>query len=287
MSTIDNKIDKKINTKTRAVFFVSDRTGITAENLGHALLTQFSSIKFEHHSLPFIDSEEKARQAVNTINQIGQTSQNQPLVFSTMIHDVYRKIIEDANAHIIDFFDAFIKPLEVELCTPSSHAEGLSHGISNEVVYMSRMDAINFALKNDDGMSTKEYKDADVILIGVSRSGKTPTCLYLAMQFGLRAANYPLTESDMVNGRLPETLQPYQDKLFGLIINAERLRMIREIRRQNSIYSSMPQCQKETRLIAALFKQEKIPHINTSHVSVEEIATSIIQQMKISRPPIY
>jgi regulator of PEP synthase PpsR (kinase-PPPase family) len=271
----------------RPVFFVSDRTGITAENLGHALLTQFSTIKFEHHSLPFINTEEKARIAANTINLKAQTSPCQPLVFSTLIDDACRRIIDDTQAHIIDFFDAFIKPLEIELRTQSSHAAGLSHGISNEHVYMSRIDAVNFSLKNDDGISTKEYKDADVILIGVSRSGKTPTCLYLAMQFGLRAANYPLTESDMANGRLPEALQPYKDKLFGLLINAERLHTIREMRKQNSGYASMAQCQKETRMIRSLFDLEKIPHIDSSHISVEEIATSIIQQMKIHRPPIY
>jgi regulator of PEP synthase PpsR (kinase-PPPase family) len=199
----------------------------------------------------------------------------------------YRSIIADTQSHLIDFFDAFIKPLEVELCTPSSHAEGLSHGISNERVYMSRMDAVNYALKNDDGISTKEYKDADVILVGVSRSGKTPTCLYLAMQFGLRAANYPLTEADMMHGNLPETLDPYRQKLFGLMINAERLRTIREIRKPNSNYSSLVQCQKETRLINSLFEVENIHRIDSSHISVEEIATSIIQMMDINRPPIY
>ena len=274
-------------TTARSVFFVSDRTGITAENLGHVLLTQFSALEFEHHSLPFIDSENKARYAASTINETARNSPHQPLVFSTLLDDVYRNIIASTDAHIIDFFDAFIKPLEVELRTPSSHAQGLSHGISNEVVYMSRMDAINYALRNDDGISTKEYKDADVILIGVSRSGKTPACLYLAMQFGLRAANYPLTESDMISGELPEILQPYRDRLFGLTINAERLHTIREVRRQNSEYASMSQCQKETRLINSLLQQEKIHHIDSSHISVEEIATSIIQLMRIHRPPIY
>lgn len=277
----------KNNTTARSVFFVSDRTGITAENLGHALLTQFSALEFEHHSLPFIDSENKARYAAGIINETAQASQQQPLVFSTLIDDTYRRIIAASQANIIDFFDAFIKPLEMVLQTPSSHAQGLSHGISNEVVYMSRMDAINFALKNDDGISTKEYKDADIILIGVSRSGKTPTCLYLAMQFGLRAANYPLTETDMSGEALPKILQPYQKKLFGLTIGAERLRMIREIRRQNSEYASMTQCQKETRLFNSLLQQESIPHIDSSHISVEEIATSIIQLMKINRPPIF
>ena len=281
----DNGSD--IVTATRPVFFVSDRTGITAENLGHALLTQFSSMNFEHHSVPFINSEEKARLAAEKINQIAKTSQQQPLVFSTIIDDDYRNIIAGTKSHLIDFFDAFIKPLEVELHTPSSHAEGLSHGISNERVYMSRMDAVNYALKNDDGISTKEYKDADVILVGVSRSGKTPTCLYLAMQFGLRAANYPLTEVDMMHGNLPETLKPYRDKLFGLMINAGRLRAIRETRKPDSNYSSLVQCQKETRLINALFEVENIRRIDSSHISVEEIATSIIQVMDISRPPIY
>lgn len=271
----------------RPVFFVSDRTGITAENLGHALLTQFGTIKFEHHSLPFIDSSAKAQLAADTINKVAQTSQYKPLVFCTLIDDKYREIIVHTQSHIIDFFDAFIKPLENELGTPSSHAEGLSHGISNEGVYMSRMEAINYALKNDDGISTKEYANADVILIGVSRSGKTPTCLYLAMQFGLRAANYPLTENDMVNGYLPKILRPYGNKLFGLNINAQRLHTIREIRRQHSDYASMQQCQKESRLIKLLLEQENIAHLDTSHISVEEIATSIIQLMKINRPSIY
>lgn len=271
----------------RPVFFVSDRTGITAENLGHALLTQFNSIKFEQHSIPFINSEEKAHLAADTINQSAQTAQYPPLVFSTVIDDSYRRIIASSQAHIIDFFDTFIKPLEVALNIQSSHTTGLSHGISNEYSYMSRMDAVNFSLKNDDGVSTKEYKDADVILVGVSRSGKTPTCLYLAMQFGIRAANYPLTESDMANGHLPGTLKPYHDKLFGLMINAERLHTIREMRKHNSGYASLAQCQKETRMIRSVFDLEKIPHIDTSHISVEEIATSILQLMKINRPPIY
>jgi len=271
----------------RPVFFVSDRTGITAENLGHALLTQFSAIKFEHHSLPFINSEIKARLAANSINQSAQNSPYRPLVFSTLIDDEYRAIIADTNAHIIDFFDTFIKPLESELDTQSSHAAGLSHGISNEHVYMCRMDAVNFSLRNDDGVSTREYRDADVILVGVSRSGKTPTCLYLAMQFGLRAANYPLTESDMANGQLPEVLSPYRNKLFGLLINADRLHTIREMRKQNSEYASITQCQRETRMIRSVFDLEKIPYIDSSYISVEEIATSIIQLMKIHRPPIY
>ena len=271
----------------RPVFFISDRTGITSENFGHALLTQFDNIKFQHHSIPFINSEEKARLAADRINQAAKKHESPPLVFSTLINERYRSIISESQAYIIDFFDVFIKPLETELQTQSTHATGLSHGIANEFVYMSRMEAVNFSLKNDDGINTKEYKDADIILVGVSRSGKTPTCLYLAMQFGLRAANYPLTESDMANNQLPESLQPYRNKLFGLMINAERLRTIREMRKQNSEYASLLQCKKETKMIKSLFDIEGIPYIDSSQISVEEMATSIIQLMKIDRPPIY
>jgi len=272
---------------SRHVFFVSDRTGITAENLGHALLTQFTSIRFDKHSLPFINSMDKAQAAAEMIDTIAQVSAQRPLVFSTMIDNDYREIIARTSAHIIDFFDTFINPLEVELNTPSAHAIGRSHGISNELVYMSRMEAVNFALRNDDGASTKDYASADIILIGVSRCGKTPTCLYLAMQFGIRAANYPFTETDMVHGELPKMLSPYRDKLFGLMITAERLHNIRQVRRKDSTYSALAQCQKETRLIDAIFKSENIHHIDSSHISVEEIATTIIQMMKLNRPPIY
>lgn len=268
----------------RPVFMISDRTGITAESLGRALLTQFGGVRFEYHALPFINSEAKARSAAVIINNSADTCQCRPLVFSTLIDDEHRAIIAETRSHVIDFFATFIIPLEIELETPSTHAAGLSHGISNEAIYMTRMDAINFALKNDDGISTKEYGNADVVLIGVSRSGKTPTCLYLAMQYGLRAANYPITESDMLDGKLPQSLLPFRDKLFGLMINAERLRTIREIRRHNSQYSSMAQCQKETRLIHNLFQTENIPYIDSSQISVEEIATSILHLMKINRP---
>ena len=272
---------------SRSVFFISDRTGITAENLGHTLLTQFAGCDFELNSLPFINTQEKALNAADTIKQAANKSQLQPLVFSTLIDDAYRKIIAQTEAHIVDFFDAFIKPLEIELGTRSSNASGLSHGMNDERNYLSRMNAVNYTLNSDDGITTKDYKNADVILIGVSRSGKTPTCLYLAMQFGLHAANYPLTESDMLNDNLPAVLQPYRKKLFGLTINAERLCTIRSIRRQDSEYASFSQCQKETRMIQALLSNEKIAHIDSSHISIEEISTSVIQSMNIKRPSIF
>jgi len=263
------------------VFFVSDRTGITSETLGHALLTQFSSIKFEQHSLPFINTEDKARNAVHEISQAGNKSGQRPIVFSTMVDDQFNAIIAECDAHIINFFDAFIVPLEKELGMQSTHASGLSHGISDEAVYMSRIEAVNYAVQNDDGITTKNFNSAEIILIGVSRSGKTPSCLYLALQYGIRAANYPLTDADIEYHKLPAALEPYRDKLFGLIISPERLRSIRELRRPGTEYASLVQCQKEVRVIKALYEQDGINYIDTSHASVEEISAAIIQQQHL------
>lgn len=271
----------------RPVFFISDRTGITSETLGHALLTQFSSIGFEQYSLPFITSEDKARKAAGQINMAGEKSGLRPIVFSTMVQDTFKPIIAECDAHIIDFFDAFIMPLETELGVQSTHTSGLSHGISNEAVYMSRIEAVNYALHNDDGITTKHFNSAEIILIGASRSGKTPTCLYLGLQYGIRAANYPLTDVDIEHNKLPAVLEPYRAKLFGLIISPERLRNIRELRRPGSEYASLAQCQKEVRAIKALYEQEGIKYVDTSHVSVEEIAASITQQQHLKRSFLY
>jgi regulator of PEP synthase PpsR (kinase-PPPase family) len=271
----------------RPVFFISDRTGITSETLGHALLTQFSSIRFEQYSLPFITSEDKARKAASEITRAGENSGLRPIVFSTMVQDRFKPIIAACDAHIVDFFDAFIMPLETELGVESTHTSGLSHGISNEAVYMSRIEAVNYALHNDDGITTKHFNSAEVILLGASRSGKTPTCLYLGLQYGIRAANYPLTDVDIEHSTLPSVLEPYREKLFGLIISPDRLRSIRELRRPGSEYASLAQCQKEVRAIKALYEQEGINYVDTSHVSVEEIAAAITQQQHLTRGFLY
>lgn len=273
---------EKKNNK-RPVFFVSDRTGITSETLGHALLTQFNLVDFEYYSLPFITSTDKARKALKQICDAADKSGMRPIVFSTMVKDDYKPIIAECDAHIIDFFDAFIMPLEKELGTHSTHTSGLSHGISDEAVYMQRIDAVNYALHNDDGITAKHFDSAELILIGASRSGKTPTCLYLGLQYAIRAANYPLTEVDVNYQKLPSILEPFRDKLFGLIISPDRLRNIRELRRPGSEYASLAQCQKEVRGIKALLEQEGIKYVDTSHVSVEEIAAKILEKQKLKR----
>jgi hypothetical protein len=267
----------------RTVFYLSDRTGITVETLGHSLLTQFDGIKWRKVSIPFLDSEDKARETAEQINLMAQLDGCRPLVFSTLINPEVRKHIERADCAIYDFFDNFIDSMEKELGQPSSHAIGRSHGLHNDASYSKRISAINFAQANDDGISAKNFAEADIILIGVSRSGKTPTCLYLAMQYGIYAANYPLTEEDMDNNGLPRILHPFRSKLFGLTIATEQLHRIRQERKPNSRYASLNQCEQELEWQQNLYRRENIPYINTTAISIEEIATTILNRSGLKR----
>ena len=260
----------------RTVFFVSDRTGITAELLGKTLLTQFPGVEFHKHTLPFVDTVEKAETAVAEINRTALQEGKPPIVFSTLINDDVRTSVASANALFLDIFADFIGRLESELSLTSSHALGLSHGMGDELAYQKRMDAVNYTLSHDDGVNTANYDRAEVILTGVSRTGKTPTCLYLAMQYGIHAANYPLTPDDFPEQSLPKPLLPHRAKLFGLTIQAERLAKIRNERKPASRYASLENCRSEIRSAENLMLQARLPVLDTTIMSVEEIAISIL-----------
>lgn len=267
----------------RTVFFLSDRTGITAETLGRSLLTQFEKFHFRQINWPFLDTLDKAEEAVRRINRAAYEDGVRPLVFSTLVDPLVRKQIHKSRALVFDFFDTFTSPLEKELGVTASHVMGRSHGIGNYASYSARIDALNFALSNDDGITTASYPAADVILIGVSRSGKTPTCLYLALQSGILAANYPLADQDFESSKLPQILEPYRDKLFGLTIDPERLQQIRSERRPDSRYARIEQCAFEVQAVEKIFRQQRIPYLNTSFMSVEEIATTILHEAVLER----
>lgn len=267
----------------RTAFFISDRTGITAEMLGHSLLTQFEQMEFNERTLPFIDSEEKALQAVKDINSAAATDGERPVVISTLVDAKIIAIVSQAHALVLDCFQIFIAPLEKELDMRSNHAVGRSHSGTNTTGYFRRIDAVNFALSYDDGQATKELNNADVILIGVSRCGKTPTCLYLALQYGIRAANYPLIPEDFGSMRLPSTLQPLRQKLFGLTILPERLHQVRTERRPGSKYASLVNCQSEVRESETLLRAEGIPYLDTTNRSIEELASTIVHSGGLQR----
>ena len=267
----------------RTVFFVSDHSGVTAETLGHSLLSQFEGIAFTAVTLPFISSVLKAQEALLRINAVADSGGAPPIIFSTLVREEERAVVKQARGLFLDFFDAFLAPLEIELKEKSSHALGRAHGMIDMAAYMTRIDATNFALANDDGGRSREYDRADVILIGVSRVGKTPTCLYLALQYGIYAANYPLTDDDLEIDQLPKVVRLHPHKLCGLTIEAERLQQIRSVRKPDSRYASMLQVQFELRAAERLYRQYGVPHIDTTHCSVEEISSRVLQLTGVPR----
>jgi [pyruvate, water dikinase]-phosphate phosphotransferase / [pyruvate, water dikinase] kinase len=267
----------------RTVFFVSDQTAVTAETMGHSLLTQFGGVGFRQVTLPFISTIDKAREAVQRIDATAKEEGLRPVVFSTLVQEPLREVVRQANALFLDFFDAFLGPLEAELQTPSSRTAGKAHGMKDLGAYTLRINATNFAMSNDDGGAVQDYDHADVILVGVSRSGKTPTCLYMALQYGIFAANYPLTDEDFQQHRLPAKLIGHHSKLFGLTIAPERLQQIRHERKPASKYASPAQVGYEVRAAEQLFNQHRIPFIDTTETSIEEIAGRIIERAQLER----
>jgi [pyruvate, water dikinase]-phosphate phosphotransferase / [pyruvate, water dikinase] kinase len=267
----------------RSVFFVSDRTGITAEALGNSLLTQFDTFEFKKTTIPFVDSMEAADRTVAQINAAASVDAHRPVVISSIVDETISARIRECNARVLDFFQVFIAPLEQEFGAKSAHAAGRSHGLRNSQEYFSRIEAINFTLAHDDGQSTKELSRAQVILVGVSRCGKTPTSLYLGLQCGIRCANFPLTPDDFERGTLPDSILPYRDKLFGLTIAPDRLAAIRNERRPNSTYSSLSQCRDEVNAAERLMEASGVPTLNTSTRSIEELATTILMQRGLDR----
>lgn len=266
----------------RTVFIVSDGTAITAETLAHSVLTQFPNLKYEQHRLPFIDTVEKAHAAADKINEIESSSGQRPIVFSTFVDPALsRAFIEAAKGYQIELFRSFVGPLERELDMKSEHTVGATHKIHNEERYNRRINAIDYTLTHDDGQTNRGLDQADVILVGVSRSGKTPTSLFLAMQYGIKVANYPLIPEDFERGRLPEILYPLKDKLFGLSIKPERLSEIRNERRPGSRYASLENCRTETAAAEELMASNGVHWLSSTSKSIEEIAATIISKLHL------
>ncbi len=267
----------------RSVFFISDGTGITAETFGNAILAQFE-IKPRHVRLPFIDCVDKAHQAVRQINHTAELEGVRPIVFTTLVNmEVLAVIKADCNGMLLDMFGMFVAPLESELGIKSNHRVGRFSDASKSKEYDDRIEAINFSLAHDDGQSNRDLAGSDVILVGVSRSGKTPTSLYLAMQYGLKASNYPLIPEDFERRQLPPALVPHRKKIFGLTIDPQRLSQIRNERRPNSAYASLPNCNHEIHEAEAMMRREGIRWLSTTTKSIEEIATTILQEIRPER----
>lgn len=265
--------------KTRTVFFISDGTGITAETLGHSVLTQFESVQFRQHRIPFVDTLEKAEIVVARLNDKAAEDGMRPFVFTTLVDPEISITVKKANGFFLDLFSSFVEPIEQELGVKSTHTVGRGHAAADSERYRQRIEAINFALAHDDGQSAAELAKADVILVGVSRSGKTPTSLYLAMQHGIKAANCPLIPEDFERRTLPKSLYGFKHKLFGLTISPERLAEIRNERRPNSVYASIENCRHEVREAENLMRREGIRWLSSTTKSIEEISANVLEMI--------
>lgn len=268
---------------SRTLFIISDRTGITLESLVRSLITQFDDLCCERMVLPFLDTPEKIEAAIREIDAAGEDDDAMPVVFSSIVDESMRARLKQAKAEVFDIFDTYLPALSSAIGLPHIGHIGLSHGIGDLGEYDRRVEAVNYALSFDDGSHFKGLANADLIITGVSRTGKTPTCLYLAMQYAVRAANFPLTEDDFLLGRLPEPLREHRHLLFGLTIAPDRLHRIREERRPGSEYASLAQCRNEVSAAEDLFRSNAIPFIDSTAVSIEELAIEIMQRIGVHR----
>ena len=266
----------------RTVFFISDGTAITAETVGHSLLTQFPDVEFLQERIPFVVDADKARQAVVRITEAAQRDGAAPIIFNSIVNNEIGAILKTGQGVTLDLFTPFVDRLEDLLGVKRKPSVGQAHGVADLARYEERMNATSYALGHDDGASVS-YEHADVILVGVSRSGKTPTCLYMALHFGVKAANYPLTQNDLEEQQLPRNLRSERRRMAGLTIDADRLAQIRETRRPDSRYASLKQCHWEVEAAESLLRASGVPVFNTTHSSIEEIASRVLLQLGLQR----
>ena len=265
--------------KKCCIFYVSDGTAITAETVGHSLISQFDDIVFNEIRLPFIDSTIKAKEAAEQIK--ASTGDYQPLVINTVVDLELRRIIHSGGGLKLDPFNRLLRNIEDTLNIKRSPVVGRAHGIVDSKAYTARMDATNYALLHDDGISIN-YQEADIILLGVSRSGKTPTCLYLALQYGVKAANYPLTEEDLNKLKIPDHILKHKEKVYGLTIDPFRLSQIRAERRAGTQYSNPRQCQREVSDAESMYLRNGIEFLSTTDTSIEEISGKVLLALKLN-----
>lgn len=269
-----------IQTVKRHAYFVSDSTGVTAETLGNALLANFPTIGFMRHTIPFVDTVEGARDVVRDIHRASPDG-SLPIVFTTVKASDVRAVIAGSNAVIIDLLAGHLVELEQALGTTASAQLGQFHGVGDLESYFARMRAVEYAIEHDDGQSRRALDQADVVLIAPSRCGKTPTTMYLALQYGILVANYPLTDDDFPTDGLPRSVARYAKRCFGLTTTPLRLSQVRHERRPNSRYASLEQCTLELRRAEDLYRRNRIPFLNSSTKSVEEMSAVIMQTMHL------
>jgi regulator of PEP synthase PpsR (kinase-PPPase family) len=273
MSGLKANVEAELGMSKRAVYFVSDGTGFTARAMGRSLLSQFA-LEWEGHLLP--DCAEPGVLELCIADFAKNPSAEPPIVFATLIDPLALQRLRAANCILIDLMAQPLQELSATLHLERQARRGRTHGMENQSSYDARMDAVQFALNMDDGIRPERYEHADLVLTGVSRVGKTPTAMYLAIQFGLRVANDPLIPEDLTSEQLPERLLRVRERVVGLTIEPPRLQAVRQARRPDSRYAALDTCQQELRAASAQFLRAGIPVFDTSRHSIEELAAAIL-----------
>ena len=263
-------------TVRRTVFCVSDHTGVTATAMAHSLIARFDGVEAQYVTRPFTDDAAKVEALVAEIDEEA-ASGARPIVFSTISDPGLWKVLRRADGLVLSLFEIFVDRLTDELGLEPEVGVGRYHGMGDTTTYQLRLDAVDYALTTDDGLGIDHYREADVVMVGVSRVGKTPTCLYLSMQYGIRAANFPLTPESLEDRRLPDVLEPHADRLFALTISPTQLYHIRQKRRPDSEYATLEQCGREVEAAERLFRARRLPVIDTTARSIEEITATVIE----------
>jgi [pyruvate, water dikinase]-phosphate phosphotransferase / [pyruvate, water dikinase] kinase len=274
----DERLQETSESPPIPVFFLSDSTGITAETMGNALLIQFPDLRFERRLIPFISTIDEARRVVKVLDTAAAGPVT-PLAFSTAAVEEVRHELSHTKCPLIDFFDLHMERVESILGTKGIRVAARLHGMGDVKRYNTRMAAVEYAIEHDDGQSMRALDKADVILIAPSRCGKTPTTMYLALQHGIFVANYPLVDEDFETAELPRPVRGLRDRCFGMLTTPARLSQVRHERRPNSRYASLAQCTYELRQAEAMYRNHRLPVINSSTKSVEEMSTVILQTL--------
>jgi regulator of PEP synthase PpsR (kinase-PPPase family) len=282
-ATDEQAVQPAADVRTVPVFFLSDSTGISAETMGNALLIQFPELRFERRLIPFITTVEEARRVVGILDD-AMAGPVTPLAFSTTAVSEIRDVLHTSTCPLIDFFDLHMERVESILGAKGMRVAARLHGMGDVHRYNARMAAVEYAIEHDDGQSMRALDKADVILLAPSRCGKTPTTMYLALQHGVFVANYPLVEEDFDSADLPRPVKALRDRCFGLTTTPARLSQVRNERRPNSRYASLEQCSYELRMAEALYRSHRLPMINSSAKSVEEMSTVILQHLNGKAP---
>jgi len=266
------------------VYSMSDSTGQTAETLSKAAIRQFREVQeIRHIPLPRISRAEQIEKVVSLLSQAKPCM----IAYTLSVPTLQDLLIEQARAHeipVVNLLDPLVQTISEELgIKPPRRESGILHQMDEE--YYSRIEAVEFAIRFDDGKDPKGMTKADIILVGVSRTSKTPTGMYLAQNYGKKVTNNPI----VYGHKPPKELFENKDKVIGLIVRPEVLLDIRTARLQSlglpahSAYANAEQVQLELDYANQLMAELGCPVVDVSHKAIEETATEIIY-MRYPKP---